>query len=160
MPPAGSGAGLQNTVLCALRRPARWNEGGYDVTQDATQDGVRIRREIFGADVTDRQIEQANAFTAPMQDVVSRYCFGETWSRPELARRERSMVTLAALCAMGRSHELRVHVKGALANGVTPVEIREILLHTMVYAGVPLGVDAFRNAAESLAEEGVDLDAV
>jgi len=75
-----------------------------------------------------------------------------------LARRERSMVTLSALCAMGRSHELRVHVKGALANGVTPLEIREILLHTMVYAGIPLGVDAMRNAAESLAEAGVDLD--
>lgn len=130
------------------------------MAQDATRDGVRIRREMFGTEFTDRQIEQANKFTAPMQNVVSRYCFGETWSREELARRERSMVTLGVLCAMGRSHELRAHVKGALANGVTPLEIREILLHTMVYAGVPLGVDAFRNAAESLAEEGVDLDAI
>jgi 4-carboxymuconolactone decarboxylase len=113
---------------------------------------------MFGAEFTDRQIAQANQFTKPMQDVVSKYCFGETWSRDGLARRERSMVTLSALCAMGRSHELRVHVKGALANGVTPLEIREILLHTMVYAGIPLGVDAIRNAAESLAEAGVDLD--
>jgi 4-carboxymuconolactone decarboxylase len=113
---------------------------------------------MFGAEFTDRQIAQANQFTKPMQDVVSKYCFGETWSRDGLARRERSMVTLSALCAMGRSHELRVHVKGALANGVTPLEIREILLHTMVYAGIPLGVDAIRNAAESLAEAGIDLD--
>lgn len=120
--------------------------------------GVQIRREMFGTEFTDRQIAQANQFTKPMQDVVSKYCFGETWSRDGLARRERSMVTLSALCAMGRSHELRVHVKGALANGVTPLEIREILLHTMVYAGIPLGVDAMRNAAESLAEAGVDLD--
>ena len=125
---------------------------------DAKERGVQIRREIFGADVTDRQIAQANEFTRPMQDVVSKYCFGETWSRDGLTRRERSMITLAALCALGRSHELRVHVQGALANGVKPLEIRELLLHTMVYAGVPLGVDAIRNAAEVLAAQGVDLD--
>jgi len=128
------------------------------LSNDATRTGIEIRREIFGKEVTDRQIEQASRFLAPMQEVVSRYCFGETWSREGLTRRERSMITLAALCAMGRTHELRIHVKGALANGVTPLEIRELLLHTMVYAGVPLGVDAFHNAAESLAEEGVDLD--
>jgi 4-carboxymuconolactone decarboxylase len=130
------------------------------VTSDVKHAGVQIRRDMFGAEFTDRQIEQANDFTRPMQDVVSKYCFGETWARPGLSLRERSMVTLGALCAMGRSHELRVHVKGALANGVTPLEIRELLLHTMVYAGVPLGVDAIRNAAESLAEAGVDLSAL
>ena len=128
------------------------------MSENPLKNGVQIRRDMFGAEFTDRQIAQANQFTKPMQDVVSNYCFGETWSREGLARRERSMVTLSALCAMGRSHELRVHVKGALANGVTPLEIREILLHTMVYAGVPLGVDAIRNAAESLAEAGIDLD--
>jgi len=128
------------------------------VTADVKQNGVQIRREMFGAEFTDRQLELANKFTRPMQDVVSEYCFGETWSRAGLARRERSMVTLGVLCAMGRSHELRVHVKGALANGVTPLEIRELLLHAMVYAGVPLGADAIRNAAEALAEQGVDLN--
>jgi 4-carboxymuconolactone decarboxylase len=127
------------------------------VTDEATSKGIAIRREMFGKDVTDRQIEQANAFVRPMQDVVSKYCFGETWSRPGLTRRERSMITLGVLCAMGRSKELRIHVKGALANGVTPLEIRELLLHTMVYAGVPLGVDGIHNAADSLAEEGVEL---
>jgi 4-carboxymuconolactone decarboxylase len=130
------------------------------VDDDALRTGVAIRREMFGEEFTDRQIEQANRFVEPMQNVVSKYCFGETWSREGLARRERSMITLGVLCAMGRSKELRVHVKGALANGVTPLEIREILLHTMVYAGVPLGVDAFHNATESLAEEGVDLNAL
>lgn len=122
--------------------------------------GVQIRHEMFGQEATDRQIAQANQFTRPMQDVVSKYCFGETWSRPGLGRRERSMVTLGVLCALGRSHELRIHVKGALANGVTPTEVRELLLHSMVYAGVPLGVDAIRNAAESLIEEGVDLNKI
>jgi 4-carboxymuconolactone decarboxylase len=126
--------------------------------EDSTDTGLQIRREMFGSEATDRQIAQSNAFTRPMQDVVSRYCFGETWSREGLARRERSMVTLAVLCALGRSQELKVHVAGALSNGVTPLEIREVLLHSMVYCGVPLGVNAFRNAAESLAELGIDLD--
>ena len=125
---------------------------------DAMRTGVQIRREMFGSETTDRQIEQANAFTRPMQDVVSRYCFGETWSRPGLGRRERSLITLGVLCALGRSPELKVHVAGALSNGVSPLEIREALLHSMVYCGVPLGVDAIRNAAETLAQLGIDLD--
>lgn len=130
------------------------------MSNDALDAGVQLRRDIFGAEVTDRQIENSNQFTRPMQDVVSKYCFGETWSRDGLTLRERSMITLSALCAMGRSHELKIHVKGALANGVTPLEIRELLLHTMVYAGVPLGVTGIVTAAESLKEEGVDLDAL
>ena len=128
------------------------------MSDDASRAGLQIRREMFGSETTDRQVGQANAFTRPMQDVVSRYCFGETWSREGLARRERSMVTLGVLCAMGRSQELKVHVAGALSNGVSPVEIREVLLHSMVYCGVPLGVDAFRNAAEALTQMGIDLD--
>ena len=128
------------------------------MSDDASRAGLQIRREMFGSETTDRQVAQANAFTRPMQDVVSRYCFGETWSREGLARRERSMVTLGVLCAMGRSQELKMHVAGALSNGVSPVEIREVLLHSMVYCGVPLGVDAFRNAAEALTQMGIDLD--
>jgi 4-carboxymuconolactone decarboxylase len=130
------------------------------MTDNAHEKGVQLRRDIFGAEVTDQQIENSNAFTRPMQDVVSKYCFGETWARDGLTLRERSMITISALCAMGREHELRIHVKGALENGVTPLEIRELLLHTMVYAGVPLGVSGILNAAASLAEEGVDLDAI
>jgi len=131
---------------------------GAQGNPDATRKGEAIRREMFGAEVTDRQIAQSNRFTRPMQDVVSRYCFGETWSRDGLTRRERSLATLAVLCALGRSHELRVHVQGAISNGATPLQIREVLLHAMVYCGVPLGVDAIRNAAEVLAGMGVDLD--
>jgi 4-carboxymuconolactone decarboxylase len=130
------------------------------VTDNAYGAGIELRHAMFGKDVTDRQIENANQFTRAMQDVVSKYCFGETWSRDGLSLRDRSMATLAALCAMGRSHELKIHVKGAIANGVTPLEIRELLLHTMVYAGVPLGVNGILSAAESLAEEGVDLNNV
>lgn len=130
------------------------------MTDDAYKKGLEIRHAMFGQDVTDRQIENANQFTRPMQDVVSKYCFGETWAREGLSLRDRSLVTVAALCAMGRAHELKIHVKGALANGISPLEIRELLLHTMVYAGVPLGVTGILSAAESLAEEGVDLDAI
>jgi 4-carboxymuconolactone decarboxylase len=124
----------------------------------AFQRGREIRNEMFGEAVTSAQLEGANAFTAPLQRVVTEYCFGQTWSGETLSLRTRSMITLAALAALGRPHEIRVHVKGALANGVTPLEIRDLLMHTMVYAGVPLGVDAIRNAAEALAEMGVDLD--
>lgn len=127
---------------------------------EAMRNGVQIRREMFGAEATDSQIAQANQFTRPMQDVVSKYCFGETWSREGLSRRERSMVTLGVLCALGRSPELKAHVAGALSNGMTALEIRETLLHAMVYCGVPLGVDAVRNAAEVLAAKGIDLDAL
>lgn len=134
------------------------NAAGAGAQADATRRGEAIRREIFGADVTDLQLGQSNGFTRPMQDVVSRYCFGETWSRDGLTRRERSLATLAVLCALGRSHELRIHVQGAISNGATPLEIREVLLHAMVYCGVPLGVDAIRNAAEVLAGMGIDLD--
>ena len=127
---------------------------------DAMRTGLQIRRDMFGSETTDRQIAQSNAFTRPMQDVVSRYCFGETWSRPGLGRRERSLVTLGVLCALGRPQELKVHVAGALSNGVSPLEIREALLHAMVYCGVPLGVDAIRNAAETLAQLDIDLDSL
>lgn len=120
--------------------------------------GLAIRRAMFGAEATDRQVAAADAFTAPMQEVVSRYCFGETWTRAGLELRERSLITLGVLLALGRGPELRVHVRGALANGATPLQIRETLLHAMVYAGVPLGVDAFRNAAEALREAGIDLN--
>ena len=132
---------------------------GEEMREDETiRNGVQVRREMFGTEVTDNQIAQANQFTRPMQDVVSRYCFGETWTRDGLSRRARSMVTLGVLCAMGRPEELKVHVAGALSNGVTALEIREVLLHAMVYCGVPLGVDAVRNAAEVLARQGIDLD--
>ncbi len=127
---------------------------------NALEAGIAIRREMFGAESTNRQIDGASAFTAPMQQVVSKYCFGETWTRAGLERRERSLITLGVLCALGRGPELRAHVKGALANGATPLQIRETLLHAMVYAGVPLGVDAFRNAAEALQEAGIDLDSL
>ncbi|HEY4210806.1 MAG TPA: carboxymuconolactone decarboxylase family protein [Steroidobacteraceae bacterium] len=116
--------------------------------------GMQIRREMFGPAGAEERVAAATSFTRPLEDVVTRYCFGETWGRPGLDLKTRSMITLAALTAMVRPNQLKVHVRGALQNGVTPEEIREILLHTAVYAGIPAGVEAFGAAAEVLDKKG------
>ena len=120
---------------------------------DSYEAGMQIRREMFGP-AGEERVKAATSFTRPLEDVVTRYCFGETWARPGLDRKTRSMITLAALTAMVRPNQLKVHVRGALQNGVTPEEIREILLHTAVYAGIPAGVEAFGAAAEVLDKAG------
>jgi 4-carboxymuconolactone decarboxylase len=119
---------------------------------DAFETGLQIRRDMFGAAGADERLAQATDFTRPLEDVVTRYCFGETWSRPQLDRKTRSLITLAALTALSKPNQIKVHVRGALANGATVEEIREVLLHTMVYAGVPAGVEAFTAASEVLAQ--------
>src|SRR5262245_41320855 len=105
-----------------------------------------VRRAMWGHDGAEGQMERASDFTWPLQDVVTRYCFGETWTRPKLSRKTRSLITMAMLVAMARPNELKVHVRGAIANGVSKDEIQEVLLHAMVYSGVPRGVEAFRVA--------------
>ena len=114
--------------------------------------GLRLRHEMFGRAGAEDRWEQATDFNRPLEEFVTRHCFGETWSRPGLDRKTRSLVTLAILTALVRPNQLRGHVRGALANGATPEEIREVLLHTVVYAGIPAGVEAFAAAAEVLAE--------
>ena len=116
--------------------------------------GLKVRREMWGPDGAERQIEAASDFLWPMQDYVTRHCFGETWTRPLLGRKVRSMLTLGMLVAQGRPHELKVHVRGAIANGVTKQEISEVLLHAMIYCGVPKAVEGFRSAEEVLNEIG------
>lgn len=118
--------------------------------------GVRVRRAMWGHAGADGQLDAAGDFIWPMQEVVTKYCFGQTWTRPKLSRKTRSMITLAMLVAMARPHELKVHVEGAIANGVTKAEIQEILLHAMVYSGIPRGVEAFRAAEEKLKEMGLE----
>jgi 4-carboxymuconolactone decarboxylase len=118
--------------------------------------GLEVRRAMWGFDGADGQINAAGDFIWPLQEVVTKYCFGQTWTRPRLSRKVRSMITLAMLVAMARPHELKVHVQGAIANGVTKEEIQEILLHAMVYAGVPRGVEGFRAAEEKLKEMGLE----
>ena len=123
---------------------------GYE--DESFRTGMQIRREMFGAAGAEQRFAAATDFNRPFEEVVTRYCFGDTWSRPGLDRKTRSLITLAALTAMVRPNQLRNHVRGALANGVTREEIREVLLHTVVYAGVPAGVEAFTAAGEVLKE--------
>lgn len=112
--------------------------------------GMQIRHEMFGPGGAEERVAAATDFNRPFEDAVTRYCFGDTWSRPGLDRRTRSMITLAALAALVRPNQLKTHVRAALVNGVTREEISEILLHTAVYAGIPAGVEAFSAAAEAL----------
>ena len=118
--------------------------------------GLDVRRTMWGHEGAEGQIDAASDFIWPMQDYVTRWCFGETWTRTKLSRKTRSMITLGMLVAQGRPHELKVHVRGALANGVTKDEIQEVLLHAMIYSGIPRGVEGFRSAAEVLREMGLE----
>ncbi len=118
--------------------------------------GVEVRRAMWGFEGADGQIDKAGDFIWPLQEVVTKYCFGQTWTRPKLSRKIRSMITMAMLVAMARPQELKVHIQGAIANGVTKEEIQEILIHAMVYAGVPRGVEGFRAAEEKLKEMGLE----
>jgi 4-carboxymuconolactone decarboxylase len=113
------------------------------VTGDAYERGMKVRREVLGDAHVDRAIERTTAFTGDFQDLITRYAWGEIWARPGLDRRTRSCITLTALVALGREHELEMHVRAALRNGLTPDEIKEVLLHSAVYCGVPAANGAF-----------------
>lgn len=113
--------------------------------------GLALRRQMFGDAGADQQIAAATDFTRPLQEWVTRACFGEIWHRPGLDFRLRSIITIAMLAALNRPNQVKVHVQGALENGVTVDEIREILLHAALYAGVPAAVDSFAAAAQVLA---------
>ncbi len=114
------------------------------------EEGLRVRREVLGEEHVQRSFDRASEFTRPMQELATEYCWGAVWSRPGLARRDRSLVNLGMLTALGRSHELAVHVRGAVRNGCTREEIQETLLQAAVYAGVPAGMEAFRIAEAAL----------
>ena len=117
------------------------------------EEGLRIRREVLGDAHVDRATESATAFTADFQELITKYAWGEIWSRPGLDRKTRSCITLAALVALGREHELPLHVRAARRNGLTADEIKEVLLHTAVYAGVPAANSALKIAKRILLEE-------
>ena len=119
-----------------------------------TDDGMTTRREVLGDEHVDSAVAGTTEFTADFQDLVTRYAWGEIWSRPGLDRRTRSCITIAALVATGREHELAMHVRAALRNGVTPDELKEVLLQCAVYCGVPAANGAFAIAQRVLEEEG------
>src|SRR4029079_6347614 len=114
--------------------------------------GLEVRSAVLGPEYVQRSLERASDFARPIQDLVTEYCWGAVWSRPGLDRRTRSLINLGMLTALSRRHELRVHVRGAINNGVTREEILETLLQAAVYCGVPAGMDAFRAAEEVLGE--------
>jgi 4-carboxymuconolactone decarboxylase len=116
------------------------------------EQGSRVRREVLGEEHVARSLERAGEFSRLMQDFVTEHCWGAIWSRPGLGRRERSLVNLGLLTALNRSHELKVHVRGAVRNGCTRAEIQEVLLQTAIYCGVPAAMEAFRVAEGVLAE--------
>lgn len=122
------------------------------MTNDNFERGIELRRKMFGPEGAEKQIENASEFMQPMQDIVTRICFGEIWQRPGLDLKTRSLITLAMLVAMGRHPEIKIHTRGAIANGATREEIRELLIHAFLYCGIPLMVDAMR-AAESVLDE-------
>lgn len=126
------------------------------MTDETFERGLALRRHMFGPEGPDKQIESATDFTRPLQEIVTNYCFGDVWQRPVLDHKTRSMLTLAMLVAMGRSQEVKVHTRGAIANGVTKEEIRELMVHAIVYCGIPLAVDGFRSATEVLKELGLE----
>lgn len=122
------------------------------MNKDLFDKGLQVRREVLGAEYVDAAIRNADPFNLPLQELVTEYCWGEVWTRPGLDRRTRSLLNLAMLTALNRPHELRLHVRGAINNGVTRDEIAEVLLQAAIYCGVPAAVDAFRTAREALKE--------
>lgn len=112
--------------------------------------GLQTRREVLGDEHVDRAIADTTEFTADFQDFINRYAWGELWNRPGLSRPERSMITLAVLAALGRDEELALHVRAGIRNGLTPDDIREVLLQVAVYAGLPAANRAFAVAAQTM----------
>ena len=125
------------------------------MNRDAFEKGLKTRREDFGAEYVDQSIQNADEFNRPMQEFVTEYCWNEIWNRPGLDRKTRSIVNLAMITALNRPHELKLHIKGAINNGLTKDEIREIFLQTAIYCGVPAAIDSFRNAKEVFKEMGI-----
>lgn len=121
--------------------------------QKRHEQGMKIRREVLGNDHVDRATNTATDFTAPFQDFITRYAWGEVWSRPGLSRHTRSLITLAMTIALNREEEFRLHLRAALTNGVTREEIQELLLHSAVYCGVPAANHAFKVAADVLSSQ-------
>ena len=125
------------------------------MNKDAFDKGLITRRAVLGADYVDNSIKNADDFNLPMQELVTEYCWDAIWNRPGLDRKTRSMLNLAMLTALNRPHELRLHVRGAINNGLTKDDIKEVLLQTAIYCGVPAAIDSFKNAKEVLKEMGI-----
>ena len=122
------------------------------MTTPGFERGLQIRKEVVGEEYVERSFAKAGEFGREFQELVTEFCWGASWGREALSKRDRSLLNLAIIGTLGRSAEFRLHTAGALRNGVTPEEIKDTLIHLSVYAGIPAGVEAFRIAGEVLAE--------
>jgi 4-carboxymuconolactone decarboxylase len=125
------------------------------MNQDLFDQGLKTRREVLGAEYVDASINNADDFNRDMQELVTQYCWGDVWNRPGLDRRTRSFLNLAMLTALNRPHEIKLHVRGAINNGVTKDEIKEVFLQSAIYCGVPAAIDSFRVAKEVFKDLGL-----
>ena len=131
---------------------ARRTTGKQARTTTRFKRGLAVRRAVLGAEYVDRALADADELTRPMQELVTEYCWGAIWTRPGLPRKTRSLLNIGMLVALNRPHELKLHLRGALRNGCTQTEIREVLLQAAIYCGVPAAVDSFRIAREVFAD--------
>jgi len=122
------------------------------MSRETFEKGLEIRKAVLGKEYVENSLRNADDFSLPMQELSTEYCWGHVWGREGLSRKERSLINLAMISALNRPHELKLHVKGALTNGVTREEIREVLLQVAIYCGIPAGIDSFRLAKEAFAE--------
>ena len=125
------------------------------MNKDAFEKGLKTRREVLGAEYVDNSLKAADDFNMPMQELVTEYCWNEIWNRPGLDRKTRSIINLAMLVALNRPHELKLHVRGAINNGLSKDDIQEVFLQTAIYCGVPAAIDSFRNAKEVFKDMGI-----
>ena len=123
--------------------------------KERAEAGLKTRREVLGAEYVDKSMATVDDFNRPFADMLNTYCWNDIWNRPGLPRKTRSMLNLAMLSALGRTHELKLHINGALNNGLSKEEIREVFLQVAVYCGVPAAVASFRSAKEGFKERGV-----
>ena len=126
------------------------------MTSDQYDAGLKERTEVLGPEYVERAVAGADNFNRDFQQIVTEYCWGGTWGRGVLERRDRSILNLGMLAALGKSQEFKLHFRGALNNGLTLEELREVLIQIAVYCGIPAGVEAFRNAREVLEDMNID----
>lgn len=132
--------------------------GQYSIganNQELFDKGLKTRREVLGAEYVDASIKNATDFNIDMQELVTQYCWGDVWNRPGLERKTRSFLNLAMITALNRPHELKLHVRGAINNGLTKEEIKEVFLQASIYCGVPAAIDSFRVASEVFKEMNI-----
>jgi len=122
------------------------------MNEELFKQGLEIRKAVLGKDYVEKSLASADDFSRPMQELSTEYCWGRVWSRPGLKRRDRSLLNLAMISALNRPHELKLHVKAALTNGLTRAEICEVFLQVAIYCGIPAGIDSVRIAREAFAE--------